>query len=41
MGATAEPDEAFRWFSRFFSGLSFGGASQTIVDALLLAKPRR
>jgi glutamate-ammonia-ligase adenylyltransferase len=35
MGATGEPDEAFRWFSRFFSGLSSG--VQTL--SMLLAKP--
>ena len=35
MGETGEPDEAFRWFSRFFSGLSSG--VQTL--SMLLAKP--
>ena len=35
MGATGEPDEAFRWFSRFFEGLSSG--VQTL--SMLLAKP--
>ncbi|KCZ93789.1 bifunctional [glutamine synthetase] adenylyltransferase/[glutamine synthetase]-adenylyl-L-tyrosine phosphorylase [Hyphomonas johnsonii] len=35
MGDTGEPDEAFRWFSRFFSGLSSG--VQTL--AMLLANP--
>ncbi|WP_225907940.1 bifunctional [glutamine synthetase] adenylyltransferase/[glutamine synthetase]-adenylyl-L-tyrosine phosphorylase [Hyphomonas sediminis] len=35
MGATGEPDEAFRWFSRFFEGLSSG--VQTL--SMLLARP--
>jgi glutamate-ammonia-ligase adenylyltransferase len=35
MGATGEPDEALRWFSRFFEGLSSG--VQTL--SMLLAKP--
>ncbi len=35
MGKTGEPDEAFRWFSRFFGGLSSG--VQTL--AMLLAEP--
>jgi glutamate-ammonia-ligase adenylyltransferase len=35
MGKTGEADEAFRWFSRFFSGLSSG--VQTL--AMLLAEP--
>ena len=35
MGHTGEPDEAFRWFSRFFDGLSSG--VQTL--SMLLAEP--
>lgn len=35
MGGTGEPDEAFRWYSRFFEGLSSG--VQTL--SMLLAKP--
>lgn len=35
MGETGEPDEAFRWFSRFFEGLSSG--VQTL--SMLLARP--
>jgi glutamate-ammonia-ligase adenylyltransferase len=35
MGQTGEPDEAFRWFSRFFEGLSSG--VQTL--SMLLAEP--
>ena len=35
MSATGEPDEAFRWFSRFFEGLSSG--VQTL--SMLLARP--
>jgi [glutamine synthetase] adenylyltransferase / [glutamine synthetase]-adenylyl-L-tyrosine phosphorylase len=35
MSATGEPDEAFRWFSRFFEGLSSG--VQTL--SMLMARP--
>ncbi|MFN7163710.1 MAG: bifunctional [glutamine synthetase] adenylyltransferase/[glutamine synthetase]-adenylyl-L-tyrosine phosphorylase [Hyphomonas sp.] len=35
MGETGEPDEAFRWYSRFFEGLSSG--VQTL--SMLLARP--
>ena len=35
MGHTGEPDEAFRWFSRFFEGLSSG--VQTL--SMLMAEP--
>ena len=42
MGKTGEPDEAFRWFSRFFEGMSSGVqtlsmllAEQTLLDDLV------
>lgn len=35
MGKTGEPDEAFRWFSRFFSGLSSG----VQILSMLMAEP--